>query len=663
MTMVDTLLLPHHLENLKSSCISDELLDEYRDLIFSVHNQRVLLDSIGRKSWPPGVKDGLGFRYPGTDHIRIKTFFHDEADAEARKIRYLLRHGEKPRLYVTMAAQKILKDVGQVICLCEGEKKALALASQGLSPIAFGGSWAHLSKGQPLADFDGVAWATRTVKIYLDSNTSHKFDIRQGLYVLGMELASRRADVVMIQVPMHGPDQDQGVDDFIHGGGDLSQLPEVPLKEFAKETKLKEWYATWKKKQKAQTAKEEVKERKPVVPPIPEDEITEEARVLLADPDIITKFLDMCKLLGAVGEDNALTMLLLAMTSRLLPRPINLAVKAQSSSGKNFICGVVAQTMPPKEIHMITAMSPKALYHLDSDLSHSILLIAEAQGGDESDYSLRSLMSEGELVLYVVESDKGKMRTERKVVHGPICFISSTTRATLHAENETRFFDLNLDESDEQTRRIHQQQDKEAMGLIACGPDEIKRQVLVWQRAQEILVPHEIIIPFARQITMPQSPVRLRRDRPRVFSLVAASCLLHQHQREKDEKGRLIATLHDYAIIRPIVIPSLETAVKGVKPKTEYLVGVASEWAKKMGQAVPFTKADLKQSDATVNRWARDTLDDALTEAEEVGCIEYEQKPRQGVQNKYIFLRGIDDAMAPLPDPKDLSPQTEDQLV
>jgi len=263
----------------------------------------------------------------------------------------------------------------------------------------------------------------------------------------------------------------------------------------------------------------------------------------------------------------------------------------------------------------------------------------------------------------VVESDKGKMRTERKVIKGPVCFVSTTTRATLHAENETRYFDLNLDESDEQTKRIHTQQDKEAMGLIACGPDEIKRQVSVWQRAQEILMPQEIVIPYAKQITMPQSPVRLRRDRPRVFSLVMASCLLHQHQREKDEKGRLIASLHDYAIIRPIVIPSLETAVKGVKPKSEYLIRLASEWAKKMGQAVPFTKADLKQSDATVNRWARITLDDALEEAELVGCIEYEHKPRQGVSTKYIFLRGIDDAMAPLPDPKDLSPQAEDQLV
>lgn len=63
------------------------------------------------------------------------------------------------------------------------------------------------------------------------------------------------------------------------------------------------------------------------------------------------------------------------------------------------------------------------------------------------------------------------------------------------------------------------------------------------------------VVPFVRALAelMPTSATRLRRDFVTLLCLVRAHAILHQLTREKDERGRVVATLDDYAAVASLV--------------------------------------------------------------------------------------------------------------
>ncbi|MFO1320474.1 MAG: helix-turn-helix domain-containing protein [Burkholderiales bacterium] len=55
--------------------------------------------------------------------------------------------------------------------------------------------------------------------------------------------------------------------------------------------------------------------------------------------------------------------------------------------------------------------------------------------------------------------------------------------------------------------------------------------------------------------------VRLRRDFGQLLALIRAHALLHQATRDRDDDGRIIATLEDYAVVRDLVVDAIEEGV------------------------------------------------------------------------------------------------------
>ena len=137
-------------------------------------------------------------------------------------------------------------------------------------------------------------------------------------------------------------------------------------------------------------------------------------------------------------------------------------------------------------------------------------------------------------------------------------------------ENETRSFDLFVDESEQQTVEIFAAQTHRYTDPMPSV--ERERILQRWRNVSRLLVPLPVLIPFADRIKLPTNPLRVRRDWPRVLGLVEASALLHQRQRLSTEKNGhlyLIATVDDYAIARELVISLLEPVLSGATPKQE----------------------------------------------------------------------------------------------
>ena len=253
---------------------------------------------------------------------------------------------------------------------------------------------------------------------------------------------------------------------------------------------------------------------------------------------------------GFAGEERAAKLLYLVLTSRLLDRPVSVAVKGPSSAGKSYLVQQVLRFFPEHAYYALTAMSERALAYSQEPLVHRFLVIYEAEGlqGGIASYLLRSLLTEGRLRYVTVEGTPEGPREKVIEREGPTGLITTTTAIRLHPENETRLFSIPVTDTPEQTRRILLAQ--------AEDPDETL-DLTSWHKLQVCLEAGDrrVTIPFGHALAdaIPPVDVRLRRDIPAVLNLIKAHALLHQWARERDDRGRVIATLRDYEAVRELV--------------------------------------------------------------------------------------------------------------
>jgi hypothetical protein len=271
---------------------------------------------------------------------------------------------------------------------------------------------------------------------------------------------------------------------------------------------------------------------------------------LIGAPDVLASFATDLQRAGFAGDTTEAKLLYLIGTSRLLPKPISVAVKGPSSAGKSFLVKKVLEFFPSSAFLTMTAMSPKALVYSKEPLAHRVLVLYEADGmGPVAELILRSLLSEGHIVYDTVASEDGSAPDGKRIEReGPTSFITTTTRISLHRENETRFFSLTVSDSPEHTRAI----------LRAVAAEDVATvEYARWHALQEFLAvgEHEVTIPFGLALAdlVTTHAVRLRRDFGALLSLIRTHALLHQESRERDSRGRIVATFEDYASVHGLV--------------------------------------------------------------------------------------------------------------
>jgi hypothetical protein len=169
-------------------------------------------------------------------------------------------------------------------------------------------------------------------------------------------------------------------------------------------------------------------------------------RDLAGRPNILDEFASDLSRLGVVGERRAAKLLYLALTSRLLDRPVAVAVKGPSSGGKSFIVESTLKFFPAAAFYALTAMSDRALAYSNEPLKHRHLIIYEAAGmaSEFATYLIRSLLSEGRVRYETVEKTKEGLESRLIEREGPTGLIVTTTSLRLHAENETRMLSLTI---------------------------------------------------------------------------------------------------------------------------------------------------------------------------------------------------------------------------
>jgi hypothetical protein len=306
---------------------------------------------------------------------------------------------------------------------------------------------------------------------------------------------------------------------------------------------------------------------------------------------ILARFAQEVSAHGLAGEERVAKILFLAMNSRHLParQLVNVVVKGPSSAGKSFIVESVLRFFPDDAYHLLTAMSEKALAYSEEPLAHRFLVIAEAvsMSGEWANYLIRSLLSEGQLRYETVEKTGDGLRPRIIEREGPTGLIATTTRVRLHDENETRMLTVNVDDTPAHTREVLR-----TLAADAPAPPQAEEwhALQVWLEGSET----RVVIPYAMSLAemVPTVAVRLRRDFGAVLNLIRSHALLHRATRERDDQGRIVATLEDYTVVRDLVADiiseGLEATVSEIVRET---VGKVDELTRK--QEEPVTMAEV----------------------------------------------------------------------
>ncbi len=291
---------------------------------------------------------------------------------------------------------------------------------------------------------------------------------------------------------------------------------------------------------------------------------------LLASENILGDLARLCDAMGLVGEHKTAQLLYLAITSRLLDKPVNVAVKGPSSGGKSYTVETVVKTFPPAAVYALSSMSERALAYSEEPLQHRCLVLYEAAGmaSDFGSYLVRTLLSEGCIRYETVEKTADGLKPKLIEREGPTGLIVTTTWASLHPENETRLLSVTVRDDRDQTRGVLHSLADRANGR---GPATVNLDP--WHALQtwlQLAGGRSVTIPFAHALATGADAraVRLRRDFGQVLSLIASHAILHQAQRQRDGYGRIVATLADYAAVYDLVIDAVSEGVQATVNNT-----------------------------------------------------------------------------------------------
>jgi DNA primase len=290
--------------------------------------------------------------------------------------------------------------------------------------------------------------------------------------------------------------------------------------------------------------------------------VLEMADNLKKDPLVFKRRIDAVNNLGVAGERKTIAMIMAVMDSCLLPKRSNgsealgCKVTGPFGTGKSYGVSACLELFPKERFHLITGASSKSFYNIEGGLKHKVLILQEvgpldtdAGGDNEAAYAVRSLLSEGSLSYqYTSFDDQGKKVAVRVTMDGPTALVTTTIKEKLERQLDDRVITIRTDTTSKQTKDILKITAELAAGNgNSFDPTEIDG----WRLFHKDLEPVQVVIPFARKlaehVTLNSDlPFSARRAFKRLISVIKTIALFHQHQRQRDEEGRIIAEMADY---------------------------------------------------------------------------------------------------------------------
>lgn len=366
----------------------------------------------------------------------------------------------------------------------------------------------------------------------------------------------------------------------------------------------------------------------------------QEALRALKSPTLIGDLLRDFEDCGSVGEEQGKLLGYVGTVSRLLDKPLGVLIISQSGAGKTTLQEAFCDFVPPEDLMQYTRLSKQSLFYGDLDsLKHKVLAVEEEEGAQDAKYSIRTLQSGQKLSTRTTRTDpkSGRMISEEYTVEGPVFIAISTTNAdALDYETRNRFVVLTIDESEEQTKRIH---DDTRYAYTLEGQERSARKEKVLARCrnmQRLLKPIKVVNPYAPVLQYPSQRLQSRREFKKYMTLIQSIALLHQYQREVHR-----ADFGDYVEVKPCDVALANDLVRSffpysvdeLAPHTRSFVQELSRYVRENEGLLTFTRREIRDFTQCSDWHVRKCLSQ-LEEMEYVRRV----SGKQGTQVQYEYL-------------------------
>ena len=345
--------------------------------------------------------------------------------------------------------------------------------------------------------------------------------------------------------------------------------------------------------------------------------VVQEANVALRAPDLLDRMVSHVDALGyhTKGRELLVKAVILGQAMRLTGKCSMVTVRGESGSGKSQLVNSACDALPPEFVVPISRLSPKALVrrHQD-DLRHRVVRGGErtrddGDGNGEATSFVRQFISDGYFTYQVVGNDKDPSKCLNLRVDGPTAFMESTTSTNVFREDESRMLSVWLDASFAGKQELLRRILEVAQGLHVSA-ESVEHSKLVSWAIHRQLTPRKVLMPPCDAASGLLAFVDSRAsDAPRqlnnAIALVSAHAVIHQHQRQVNASGALIATAVDIAAASEI-LKALQDAEQLAR-QSEAVFRIAQAHAAFGGEEFEASQlADLCEVEVrTANRWLK----------------------------------------------------------
>jgi energy-coupling factor transporter ATP-binding protein EcfA2 len=278
----------------------------------------------------------------------------------------------------------------------------------------------------------------------------------------------------------------------------------------------------------------------------------------LSQPNLIANIDKQLEKTGVVGEENTRKLLFVIASTYKMNTPLHALVQGSSGSGKSHLINTIGQCLPPEDVLSMTRVTSKSFYHYNkNELMNKLILIQDYNGLDEeAQYAFRELQSAGNISSSTTYKDRtGNIVSCVKNVKSHFASLIATTKGEVYYDNMSRSLIIGMDESETQTLKIIDYQNKRLAGLIDTREEQKAKAFL--QNCMRCIKSYEVVNTYADKITLPLEAKMHRRLNSHYQAFVKQITVLHQYQRKKDEQGRLIAEPEDLKIACDILFDAI----------------------------------------------------------------------------------------------------------
>ena len=215
-------LLPHHLDELRRSGLSDDTLQAAG--IYSERDSRKVAAMLNYKKFSQRCLPCIVYPYADAEgrngYCRIKP--DSPRKSRGKPVKYESPHERGNEIYLPPGVAAVLPDSGRELLVTEGEKKALCATQHGFPCIGLVGvfGWHPKNNETLLLALERVAWSGRRVFIVFDNDGTPKPNVQDTESRLAAHLGTRGAVVKIVCLPDGAPGPDGkpvkvGLDDFL----------------------------------------------------------------------------------------------------------------------------------------------------------------------------------------------------------------------------------------------------------------------------------------------------------------------------------------------------------------------------------------------------------------------------------------------------------------